>query len=215
MTRVGIVSWPGSDARAVARAVRLAGGEPVDLPHDAPDLGGVDAVVLPGGATCPEASALWPALASAADDGLPVLGVGEGFAALCAAGLLPGEVVRHEGGDLTCRDETLRVETRDTVWTCSLDQGQPVTLPVVTASVRYVADDDILARLEGASQVVLRRPDADATGSAYGIAGLTNERGNVVGLLGRPDLAVEALTGPSEDGRAFFTSGLTFVLAAS
>ena len=214
MTRVGIVSRPGSDARATARAVRLAGGEPVDLPHDAPDLGDVAAVVLPGGAVCPEASALWPALAAAAAEGLPVLGVGEGFTALCAAGLLPGEVVRHDGA-LTCRDETLRVETRDTVWTCSLDQGQTVTLPVVTASVRYVADGDTLARLEGASQVVLRRPDADATGSVYGIAGLTNERGNVVGLLGRPDLAVEALTGPSEDGRAFFTSGLTFVLAAS
>lgn len=214
MTRVGIVTWPGSDARATARAVRLAGGEPVDLPHDAPDLADLAAVVLPGGAACPEASALWGPLAAAAADGLPVLGVGEGFAALCAAGLLPGEVVRHDGA-LTCRDETLRVETRDTVWTCSLDQGQTVTLPVVTASVRYVADGDTLARLEGASQVVLRRPDADATGSAYGIAGLTNERGNVVGLLGRPDLAVEALTGPSEDGRAFFTSGLTFVLAAS
>ncbi len=68
MTRVGIVSWPGSDARATARAVRLAGGEPVDLPHDAPDLGGVDAVVLPGGAACPEASALWGPLAAAAAD---------------------------------------------------------------------------------------------------------------------------------------------------
>ena len=224
MSRIGVVALPGSvDHRDVGRAVRLAGAEPVPVWHDAEDLVGVDAIILPGR----DARGLPPghelgagstpilaAVARAAGEGRPVLGIGDGFQALCDAHLLPGALAPNAGGLFVCRDETLRVETRDTVWTCALEEGRSLTLVLRTAAGRYTADEATLQRLEDGHQVVLRHEGGDPTGSANGIAGLTNERGNVVGLVPHPQYSIETLTGPSEDGRMFLRSLLVFLAAA-
>lgn len=214
LTRIGVVAPPGSvEARPVARAVGLVGARAVQLLPDAVDLDGVDAVILPGGTSA--CGAILPAIVDAAGRGLPVLGIGAGFAALCAAGVLPGSVERHASGLFTCRDQLLRVESRDTIWTCRLAEGREVVLPVRTAAGRYATDDETLARLAAENQVVLRFADGNPTGSASGIAGITNPHGNVVGMVVHPENAIEALTGPSADGLEIFDSAVRFVLAAA
>lgn len=213
LTRIGVVATPGSaEARAVARAVELAGATVVPLPPDATDLDGVDAVILPGDT---RADAPLTAIVDAAGRGLPVLGIGAGFAALCAAGVLPGTVAPNASGLFTCRDQRVRVESRDAVWTCRLDEGDEVVLPVRTAAGRYDADVATLERLEAQNQVVLRFVGANPTGSAADIAGITNAQGNVVGLVVHPENAVEALTGPSTDGLGLFDSLIRFVQVAA
>jgi len=208
--RIGIVASPASiDDHVVARAVRLAGATPVLLDGGARDLDGVDALVLPTDA------AIMPEVVAAAGRGLPVLGIGPGFGALCRAGLLPGEMTPNDPATFVCRDQRVRVVSRDTVWTCAMGEGDEVTVPVRTAAGRYRADAEILARLEGEDQVVLRYVGANPTGSLNDIAGITNARGNVVGVLPHPEHAVEELTSPSTDGRLFFASIVGFVRAAA
>lgn len=217
-TRIGVVRFPGSpDDRVAERAVRLAGAEPVPLWHAAHDLDGVDALVLvgcppldDGAGADPASSPLLAAVADAAGRGLPVLGAGDGFRLLCATGLLPGALAPNEGGSFVCRDQRLRVETRDTVWTCTLAEGREVILPVRSAHGRWVAEPDVVARVEAGRQVVLRYL-GNPNGSLNDIAGITSAGGNVVGLLPSPAHAAEALTGPSDDGLLFLSAAMGFV----
>lgn len=221
--RIGVVSFPGSvDARATTLALRLAGAEPVALWHADRGLDEVDAVVLPGGCSYGDHlrsgalarhSPVMIDLIAAARHGLPVLGIGNGFQVLCETALLPGGLVRNEGGTFVCREQRLRVETRDTVWTCAAEDGQEVTLVLKSRDGRYVADADTLRALEESRQVVLRYLGPNPNGSLGEIAGVTNERGNVVGLMPHPEYAVDTLTGPSTDGRRFLVSALEFLAA--
>lgn len=218
-TRVGVVTFPGStDAADTLRTLQRAGAEPVALAHRDVDLAGVAAVVLPGGVGAPSGDAsaatspIMGSIAAAARRGLPVLGIGHGFGLLCAAGLLPGALVANAGGTFLCRDERLRVDSIDTVWTCDAEPGGEVTLVLKSAAANYQADAATLARLEDERRVVLRYV-ANPTGSAHDIAGLTNAWGNVVGLAVQPEYAVDDLTGPSTDGRAVFTSVLRYLAA--
>ena len=225
MTRIGVVTFPWSiDDQTVVRAVRLSGGTPVLLEHTVADLEGVEAVILPAGGSPSEhddsgaltaSSPIMAEVVRAAEEGLPVLGIGSGFRVLCDAGVLPGRLGRNDSGAFLCRDQRMRVETRDTVWTCALDEGQDIVLVLKSGAGRYEADADTLQRLEDGHQVVLRYLGENPNGSANAIAGITNERGNVVGLMAHPEHGIEALTGPSEDGRLVFRSVLTFVAAAS
>jgi len=222
--RIGVITFPGSlDDVDAARAVRLAGGEPVALWHADDDLSGVDAVVLPGGFSYGDylragaIAARAPLMRSVVDRahaGLPVLGICNGFQVLCEAGLLPGALTRNSHLHFRNRDQGLAVERADTAWTTSFTQGQQIVVPVKNGEGRYVAADADLDRLEGEGRVVVRYVGGNPNGSSRDIAGVTSADGRVVGLMPHPEHAVEDLTGPSEDGLGFFTSVLTAVVAA-
>jgi phosphoribosylformylglycinamidine synthase subunit PurQ / glutaminase len=222
--RVGVVTFPGSlDDRDAARAVRLAGGEPVTLWHGEHDLRGVDAVVLPGGFSygdylrCGAIAKFAPVMTEvieAARGGLPVLGICNGFQILCESHLLPGALIRNDRRRFVCVDQRLRIENNRSAWTSAYDAHAEVTIVLKNGEGGYVADQPTLDRLEGDGLVVARYLGANPNGSLRDIAGIANERGNVVGLMPHPEHAVESLTGPGTDGLGFFASVLRSTLAA-
>ena len=216
--RIGVVTFPGSlddvDAR---RAVVTAGAEAVALWHGDHHLQGVDAVVLPGGFSygdylrCGAIARFAPVMAevvAAAHDGMPVLGICNGFQILCESHLLPGALIRNDHRKFVCRDQRLLIENASTIWTSGYRSGDIVTIPLKNGEGGYVADEATLDRLEAEGQVVARYVGANPNGSLRGIAGICNERGNVVGLMPHPEHAVEDLCGPGTDGLVFFTSVL-------
>jgi phosphoribosylformylglycinamidine synthase len=216
--KIGVVTFPGSlddvDAR---RAVRLAGGEPVALWHGDHDLQGVDAVILPGGFSygdylrCGAIARFAPVMTevvAAAQGGMPVLGICNGFQILCESHLLPGALIRNDHRTFICRDQVLRIENDTTAWTTDYSAGQEITVPLKNGEGGFVADAETLDRLEGEGQVVVRYVGGNPNGSLRDIAGITNERGNVFGLMPHPEHAVEDLTGPGTDGLGFFTSAI-------
>jgi phosphoribosylformylglycinamidine synthase I len=222
--RIGIVTFPGSlDDVDAARAVRLAGGEPVALWHADHDLKDVDAVVLPGGFSYGDylragaiaaRAPLMQDVVARARQGLPVLGICNGFQVLCEAGLLPGALTRNSHLHFRNRDQALRIERADTAWTHVYAEGQRIVVPVKNGEGRYVAAPADLDRLEGEGRVVFRYVDGNPNGSLRDIAGVASENGRVVGLMPHPEHAVEELTGPSTDGLGFFASVLTAAVAA-
>ena len=222
--RIGVVTFPGSlDDRDAARAVRLAGGEAVALWHGDADLKKVDAVILPGGFSygdylrCGAISRFAPVMAevvAAANGGLPVLGICNGFQILCESHLLPGALTRNEHMHFICRDQKLRIEDNTSAWTNSYDSGQEIVVPLKNGEGCFVADTAVLDELEGQGRVIARYLDVNPNGSLRDIAGIRNERGNVVGLMPHPEHAVEELTGPTTDGLGFFTSILTSMVNA-
>ncbi len=224
LPRIGVVTFPGSlDDQDAMRAVRLAGAQPVALWHGSDTLDGVSAVILPGGFSygdylrCGAISRFAPvmgALTSAADAGLPVLGICNGFQILCEAHLLPGALIRNDVRTFVCRDQGIRVESTDTTWTSQFAVGQEINIVLKNGEGGFVADRDTLDRLEGEGRVVFRYSGGNPNGSMNDIAGICNERGNVVGLMPHPEHNVEPLTGPTLDGRPFFTSVLDFLAAS-
>jgi len=213
---VGVVTFPGTlDDVDAQRAVRIAGDEAVPLWHGDHDLKGVDAVVLPGGFSygdylrCGAISRFAPVMAEvieAAGKGLPVLGICNGFQVLCESHLLPGALLRNEQRKFICRDQRLRIENADTAWTASYEAGQEIVVPLKNGEGQYVADAATVHMLESEGRVVARYLEVNPNGSVNDIAGITNERGNVVGLMPHPEHATEELTGPGTDGLGFFNS---------
>ncbi|HJX42698.1 MAG TPA: phosphoribosylformylglycinamidine synthase subunit PurQ [Geodermatophilus sp.] len=222
--RIGVITFPGSlDDVDAARAVRLAGADPVALWHADSDLQGVDAVVLPGGFSYGDylragaIAARAPMMRDVVDRarrGMPVLGICNGFQVLCEAGLLPGALTRNSHLHFRNRDQRLRIERADTTWTHAYAPGQEILVPVKNGEGRYVAAPDELERLEGEGRVAVRYVGGNPNGSLRGIAGVTSADGRVVGLMPHPEHAVEDLTGPSTDGLGFFTSVLTAAVGA-
>jgi phosphoribosylformylglycinamidine synthase subunit PurQ / glutaminase len=221
---IGVVTFPGSlDDRDAARAVRATGVEAVPLWHGDVDLHGVDAVVLPGGfsygdylrgGAIARFSPVVGAIVAAANAGLPVLGICNGFQVLCEAHLLPGALVRNAGLRFICRDQRLTVENAASRWTNHYAAGTEILIPVKHGEGRYVADVDTLEELERSGRVVFRYAGSNPNGALNDIAGITNEAGNVVGLMPHPEHAIDDLTGPSADGLAMFTSVLQALIPA-
>ena len=216
--RIGVVTFPGSlDDFDAARAVEMAGGTAVPLFHASDDLKEVDAVVLPGGFSygdylrCGAIARFAPIMESiivAAEHGFPVLGICNGFQVLCESHLLPGALTRNQGLHFLCRDQKLKIENTKTVWTSGFTEGQEIVIPLKNGEGSFQCDDGTLDMLESQGRVIARYVDFDPNGSRNLIAGITNARGNVVGLMPHPEHAIESLTGPSEDGLIFFTSAL-------
>jgi phosphoribosylformylglycinamidine synthase len=255
--KIGVVTFPGSlDDHDAQRAVRVAGGEPVPLWHGDDSLRGVDAVVLPGGfsygdylraGAIARFAPVMTALIPAAQGGLPVLGICNGFQILCESHLLPGAMIQNDHRTFICRDQRLRVENATTAWTSDFAKDDEITIVLKNQDGQYVADQHTLDELEGEGRVAFRYvvehslvghgvaqgPDwsmssddvsaverydrfagRNPNGSYRDIAGVTNERGNVVGLMPHPEHAIEEGYGPSLDGLKFFTSVLKSVVNA-
>ena len=225
--KIGVITYPGTlDDRDAQRAIRLAGGTPVPLWHADSDIKKVDAVVLPGGFSygdylrCGAIAAQAPAtqeVVRLAAQGLPVLGICNGFQILVESRLLPGGLIRNEHQHFICRDQRIKVENNSTAWTNLFEQDEEITIPLKNAEGGYIASAETLKMLEAENRVVFRYLDVNPNGSMNDIAGLTNERGNVVGLMPHPEHATEAGFGPDTpiatrsgvDGLKFFQSVLT------
>jgi phosphoribosylformylglycinamidine synthase len=219
--RIGVVTFPGSlDDRDAARAVRLAGATPVALWHADADLHDVDAVVLPGGfsygdylraGAISRFAPVMDSVVAAANGGLPVLGICNGFQILCEAHLLPGAMIKNDHRSFVCREQQLIVENSRTAWTGGYTQGERITIPLKNQDGQFVADDHTLDELEGEGRVVFRYTGWNPNGSRRDIAGITNAAGNVVGLMPHPEHAVEPGFGPDgADGPRRGTDGLRF-----
>ena len=217
--RIGVVTFPGTlDDRDSARAVKYAGAEAVSLWHGDADLKGVDAVILPGGFSygdylrCGAISRFAPVMTeiiAQANKGMPLLGICNGFQVLCEAHLLPGALTRNHELHFLCRDQTLKIENTSSAWTSNFTKGQEIVIPLKNGEGSFQCDDETLKSLEDNNRIIARYVGENPNGSRNLIAGITNERGNVVGLMPHPEHAIDSLTGPSTDGLPFFTSVLT------
>jgi phosphoribosylformylglycinamidine synthase len=217
--RIGVVTFPGTlDDRDAARAVKYAGAEAVSLWHGDADLKGVEAVILPGGFSygdylrCGAISRFAPVMTeiiAQANKGMPLLGICNGFQVLCEAHLLPGALTRNHELHFLCRDQKLKIENTTSAWTSNFTKGQEIVIPLKNGEGSFQCDDETLKSLEDYNQVIARYVGENPNGSRNLIAGISNERGNVVGLMPHPEHAIDSLTGPSTDGLLFFTSVLT------
>ncbi|MFE3022483.1 phosphoribosylformylglycinamidine synthase subunit PurQ [Nocardia tengchongensis] len=222
--RIGVITFPGTlDDVDAARAVKLAGSEPVSLWHADADLQQVDAVVVPGGFSYGDylragaIASMAPVMGEvikAAEQGMPILGICNGFQILCEAGLLPGALTRNEGLHFVCRDQWLTVEQTDTAWTSRYETGAQILIPVKNAEGRFQASTEVLDELEGEGRVVFRYAGGNPNGSQRDIAGITSANRRIVGLMPHPEHATEPLTGPSDDGLGLFLSVLDSLVSA-
>ena len=214
--RVGVITFPGTlDDRDAARAVNVGGATAVALWHADADLKNVDAVILPGGFSygdylrCGAISRFAPVMKlviEAADKGMPVLGICNGFQVLCESHLLPGALTRNSDLHFLCRDQEIEIVNNTTAWTTSFTAGEKITIPLKNGEGSFQCDDKTLALLEDNGRVIARYVGENPNGSRNLIAGITNERGNVVGLMPHPEHAIDPLTGPTAQGLGFFTS---------
>ena len=214
--RIGVVTFPGSlDDRDAQRAVREAGAEAVALWHGDSSINNVDAVVLPGGFSygdylrCGAISRFAPVMTDViekAKQGLPVLGICNGFQILCESHLLPGALTRNKDLHFICKDQELEIVNNKTLWTSDYAVGQHITIPLKNGEGSFQCDDNTLNMLESEGRIVARYVGENPNGSRNLIAGITNDRGNIVGLMPHPEHAIEDLCGPGTDGLGFFTS---------
>jgi phosphoribosylformylglycinamidine synthase len=212
--RVGVLRFPGAcDDRDAKWALAALDAEAVFVWHTERELPDLDAVVLPGGFSygdylrCGAIARFAPAMEAVvefANAGGLVLGICNGFQILCEAGLLPGVLRRNESLTFVCRDVAVVVERADTPFTARCEEGQTLTIPVKHGEGNWYVDDDGHAELEARRQVVLRYA-APVNGSRNDVAGVLNERGNVMGLMPHPEHAVDPLLG-SADGALILSS---------
>jgi phosphoribosylformylglycinamidine synthase I len=220
----GVVTFPGSndDRDALYCLETVLGQQAVSLWHKDHDLRGVQAIVLPGGFSygdylrCGAIARFSPVMQSVikfAEAGGPVLGICNGFQILCEAGLLPGVLVRNSSLSFICERVRIKVETTRTAFTKACHTGEILRIPIKHGEGCYAADEAMLKMLEDQDQIVFRyvnedgemTEEANPNGALHNIAGVTNARGNVVGLMPHPEHAVESLLG-GEDGRKLFGS---------
>jgi len=221
--KVAVVTFPGSNCdHDLYKAIQQVGGEPTFIWHRERGLEGFDAVMLPGGfsygdylraGAIARMSPVMEDVVAFAEGGGPVLGICNGFQILCEAGLLPGALVKNASLRFESRDVLLRVENTDNLFTADYEVGDVLRVPIAHGEGNYQADEGTLERLEGEGRVIFRYVDAagaatdtaNPNGSLRNIAGIVNERGNVLGLMPHPERAMEPLLG-SSDGVGVFTS---------
>jgi phosphoribosylformylglycinamidine synthase I len=212
--RIGVVQFPGSnDDRDALWALAALDADAVPIWHAQTELPDLDAVVLPGGFSygdylrCGAIARFSPAMSAVAgfaDTGGLVLGICNGFQILCEAGLLPGVLRPNESLSFVCRDVRLRVDRADTPFTSRCRPGQELVIPVKHGEGCWFADEDLYEELLARNQIVLRYAES-VNGSLHDVAGVVNERGNVMGLMPHPEHAVDPLLG-SADGALILAS---------
>ncbi|WP_227938728.1 phosphoribosylformylglycinamidine synthase subunit PurQ [Alkalihalobacillus deserti] len=213
--KFAVIVFPGSNCDSdMFFAIQDALGEEVAyVRHDETSLEGFDGVLLPGGFSYGDYlrsgaiacfSPIMEAVKQFAEEGKPVLGVCNGFQMLLELGLLPGAMKRNDGLKFICRPAELKVDNNKTMFTSAYEQGEVIIVPVAHGEGNYECDEETLAKLEANNQVVFRYSQA-INGSKADIAGITNERGNVLGMMPHPERAVESLLG-SADGLRLFQS---------
>jgi phosphoribosylformylglycinamidine synthase subunit PurQ / glutaminase len=224
--KIAVIQFPGSNCdqdclRAFTDGLKV---EAQYLWHKESSVSNFDGIVLPGGfsygdylrcGAIARFSPIMKAVKQAAEEGMPVIGVCNGFQILCEAGLLPGALVRNQSLLFICEPVTLKVETSETPFTQSIEPGRLLRMPVAHGEGAYLADSVTLAELESNERVVFRYvdaagepvPGANPNGSVHNIAGICNRDRNVVGMMPHPDRAWDRKLG-SEDGRLLFESML-------
>jgi phosphoribosylformylglycinamidine synthase len=222
--RSAVVTFPGSNCdRDMADALeKISGTAPHRVWHGDAELpDGLDFIALPGGFSYGDylrsgamaaRSPIMQAVVAAADRGVPVLGVCNGFQVLTESGLLPGALMRNAGIRFVCREVTLKVENSQSLFTAGYTTGQQIVIPVAHHDGNYFADGETLDRLEGEGRVAFRYVGA-VNGSARNIAGVLNKAGNVLGMMPHPERAIEAAHGGT-DGRALFESAIKGLVGA-
>ena len=222
--RAAVVTFPGSNCdRDLAVALEEVSGTPtIRVWHGDAELPErLDFIGLPGGFSygdylrCGSMAARSPimrAVVRAAESGVPVLGVCNGFQVLTEAGLLPGALMRNAQLTFVCREVPLRVETSQSLFTAGYEVGQIVRFPVAHHDGNYFADEATLDRLEGEGRVAFRYAET-CNGSRRDIAGVLNETGTVLGMMPHPERAIEPEHGGS-DGRALFESAVQALVSA-
>ena len=214
-TRVGIITFPGTlDDRDAATAVALGGAEAVPLWHKDTNLNDVDAVILPGGfsygdylraGALASVSPIMKAVIDKANQGMPVLGICNGFQMLCETGLLPGALTRNEELHFICRPELITITNTKTAWTNFFQPGAELVIPIKNGEGCYQVAPESLPKLEDKGLIVARYNN-NPNGSVNDIAAISNEAGNVVGIMPHPEHAVDGLVGAGVDGLGFFWS---------
>jgi phosphoribosylformylglycinamidine synthase subunit PurQ / glutaminase len=210
---IGVLQFPGScDERDALGACERV-GEARLVWHEETDLSGLDGIVVPGGfsygdylraGAIARFSPAMEAVAAFAAEGGPVLGICNGFQVLCEAGLLPGALLPNEGLRFVCRQVEVIAQESDSLFSRELEPGARLSIPVKHMTGRYFAPEEDLNAIEAAGQVAFRyAPGHNPNGSMREIAGVTNEAGNVLGMMPHPEHAVDPLTG-SDDGLALF-----------
>ena len=222
--RAAVITFPGSNCdRDMADALEKISGEaPLRVWHGDADLPErLDFIALPGGfsygdylrcGAIASRSPVMRAVVAAAERGVPVLGVCNGFQVLTESGLLPGALLRNSGIRFVCREVELTVENSQSLFTAGFEAGQTIRLPVAHHDGNFYAEDAMLDRLEGEGRVALRYAE-EVNGSARSIAGVLNEAGNVLGMMPHPERAIEAAHGGS-DGRVVFESAIKGLVGA-
>lgn len=222
--KFGVIVFPGSNCDHDAyHVVSKHVGQPVDFVwHKETDLNGFDAVIVPGGfsygdylrcGALARFSPVMQAVKQFAADGKFVFGICNGFQILCEAGLLPGVLMRNAGLHFICKHVGLKLENPNTPYTSEVDPNKVLSIPIAHAEGNYTCDDETFARLEQNGQIVFRYCDEDGNvtaeanpnGARSNIAGICNERRNVLGMMPHPERACEELLG-SNDGRDIFRS---------
>ncbi|WP_341711178.1 phosphoribosylformylglycinamidine synthase subunit PurQ [Erythrobacter sp.] len=222
--RAAVITFPGSNCdRDMAVAIeRISGSAPLRVWHaDAELPDGLDFIALPGGFSYGDYlrsgamaanSPIMQSVKAAADRGVPVLGVCNGFQVLTEAGLLPGALLRNAGQNFICRTVALTVENSQSLFTSAYEAGQTIAIPVAHHDGNYYADDTTLDQLEGEGRVAFRYAEA-VNGSARDIAGVLNAAGNVLGMMPHPERAIDIAHGGT-DGAALFESAVKALVEA-
>ncbi|SOC40448.1 phosphoribosylformylglycinamidine synthase subunit PurQ [Ureibacillus acetophenoni] len=214
--KFAVLVFPGSNCDIdMYHAIKDELGEEVEYVwHDATDLSEFDGILVPGGfsygdylrcGAMANQSNVMAEVKKAAAEGKPVLGVCNGFQILTEAGLLPGALLRNKNLKFMCRTVQLKVENNDTLFTNQYEQGQIINIPIAHGEGNYYCDEETLANLKANNQIVFTYSGENPNGSLEDIAGIINERGNVLGMMPHPERAAHELLG-SADGLALFKS---------
>ncbi len=219
--KVNIIVFPGSNCdRDIAVSIRSAGMQVEMIWHGDAHLPKSDFIIIPGGFSygdylrCGAMAAQSPVMREVithANNGVSVLGICNGFQILTECGLLPGVLMRNKNLNFICRDTHLIVETNDNIFTKNYQKGQKVTIPIAHNDGNYFADKETLKKLDSNEQIIFRyMSDDNPNGSCLDIAGITNEAGNVLGMMPHPERHCEKVLG-GEDGKALFSSMATIL----
>jgi len=214
--KFAVLVFPGSNCDIdMYHAIKDELGEEVEYVwHSETDLSGFDGILVPGGfsygdylrcGAMANQSNIMAEVKKAADAGKPVLGVCNGFQILTEAGLLPGALLRNKNLKFMCRTIQLKVENNNTLFTNQYEQGQVINIPIAHGEGNYYCDEETLQKLKDNNQIVFTYSGENPNGSLEDIAGIINERGNVLGMMPHPERAVDALVGGA-DGLAVFKS---------